>query len=215
MGKLSTFLTRCRRRQVLECEKAAWYWTDEFLICEAKEDQTKSQTYLTFPWFVYQQSNYNCINPSWPSDVIWRHWFGITLVQVMGLLPDGNKPLSEQMFTYHRWGPVVFMWHDDVIKWKHFPRNWPFVRGIHRSRWIPHTKPVTRSFDVFFDLRLNKRLSKQWWGWWTETLLLPLCRHRNEGIFHKSYNSRGLLKLATDLNFQYLFETLQVFATTT
>ena len=25
--------------------------------------------------------------------------------------------------------------HDDVIKWKHFPRNWPFVRGIHRS---PH-----------------------------------------------------------------------------
>ena len=33
----------------------------------------------------------------------------------------------------------VYM-HDDVIKWKHFPRNWPFVRGIHRSRWIPHTK---------------------------------------------------------------------------
>ena len=23
--------------------------------------------------------------------------------------------------------------HDDVIKWKHFPRNWPFVREIHRS----------------------------------------------------------------------------------
>ena len=29
-----------------------------------------------------------------------------------------------------------FLWlckHDDVIKWKHFPRYWPFVRGIHRS----------------------------------------------------------------------------------
>ena len=23
--------------------------------------------------------------------------------------------------------------HDDVIKWKHFPRNWPFVREIHQS----------------------------------------------------------------------------------
>ena len=23
--------------------------------------------------------------------------------------------------------------HDDVIKWNHFPRYWPFVRGIHRS----------------------------------------------------------------------------------
>ena len=27
----------------------------------------------------------------------------------------------------------VFPSHDDVIKWKHFPRYWPFVRGIHRS----------------------------------------------------------------------------------
>ena len=26
-----------------------------------------------------------------------------------------------------------FIFHDDVMKWKHFPRNWPFVRGIHRS----------------------------------------------------------------------------------
>ena len=25
------------------------------------------------------------------------------------------------------------VYHDDVIKWKHFPRNWPFVREIHRS----------------------------------------------------------------------------------
>ena len=28
--------------------------------------------------------------------------------------------------------------HDDVIKWKHFPRNWPFVRGIH---WSPVNSP--------------------------------------------------------------------------
>ena len=30
---------------------------------------------------------------------------------------------------------------------------------------FPAQRPVMRSFDVFFDLRLNKRLSKQWWGW--------------------------------------------------
>ena len=30
---------------------------------------------------------------------------------------------------------------------------------------FPAQRPVTRSFDVFFDLRLNKPLSKQWWGW--------------------------------------------------
>ena len=28
--------------------------------------------------------------------------------------------------------------HDDVIKWKHFPCNWPFVRGIH---WSPVNSP--------------------------------------------------------------------------
>ena len=25
--------------------------------------------------------------------------------------------------------------HDDVIKWKYFPRYWPFVRGIHKGQW--------------------------------------------------------------------------------
>ena len=32
--------------------------------------------------------------------------------------------------------------HDDVIKWDHFPRYWPYVRGIHRSRWIPRTMAI-------------------------------------------------------------------------
>ena len=39
---------------------------------------------------------------------------------------------------------------------------------------FPTQRPVTRTFDVFFDLRPNKRLSKQWWGWWFETLSHPL-----------------------------------------
>ena len=34
---------------------------------------------------------------------------------------------------------------------------------------FPSQRPVTRSFDVFFDLRSNKRLTKQSWGWWFET----------------------------------------------
>ena len=57
----------------------------------------------------------------------------------------------------------IWIWHDDVIKWKHFPRNWPFVRGIHRSLMNSH-----------------KRLSKQSWGWWLETLSCPLWRHCND-----------------------------------
>ena len=41
---------------------------------------------------------------------------------------------------------------------------------------FPTKRPVTRSFDVFFDLRLIKRLSKPR-GWWFETLSRPLWRH--------------------------------------
>ena len=39
--------------------------------------------------------------------------------------------------------------------------------------------PVTRSFDVLFDLHRNKRLSKQSWDWWFETPSHPLWRHCN------------------------------------
>ena len=41
-------------------------------------------------------------------------------------------------------------------------------------------RAVTRSFDFFFDLRLNKRLRKQSWGWWFETPSRSLWRHCNE-----------------------------------
>ena len=44
---------------------------------------------------------------------------------------------------------------------------------------FPAQRPVTRSFDVFCDLRLNKRLIKQSWGWWFETLSRPLWRYCN------------------------------------
>ena len=65
--------------------------------------------------------------------------------------------------------------HDDVIKWKHFPRHWPSpVTGE-----FPAQRPVTRSFGVFFDLRLNKRSSKHSWGWWFETPSRLLWRRIN------------------------------------
>ena len=206
----------------------------------------------------------------------------------------GTKPLPPVLasMVYH----LKMQWsllHDDIIKWKYFPRYWSFVRGIHRSpvnslhkgqrrgalmfslisAWIngwqnkretgdlrrhhhahydvivmslssgiyasvnwniivsgndllsfwyqaitscigingvssqdavkftpwwhhqmetfstllalcagnsaatgefPPQRPVTWSFDVFFDLRLNKWLTKQSWDWWFETPSRPL-----------------------------------------
>ena len=45
---------------------------------------------------------------------------------------------------------------------------------------FPTQRPVTWSFDVFFDLRLNKRLSKQPWGWWFEMPSWSLWHYCNE-----------------------------------
>ena len=42
---------------------------------------------------------------------------------------------------------------------------------------FPSKRPLTRSFGVFFDLRLNKRLNKQSWGWRFKTSPRPLWRH--------------------------------------
>ena len=42
---------------------------------------------------------------------------------------------------------------------------------------FPKQMPVTRSFDVFVNRRLNKRLSKQSWGWWFEKPSHSLWRH--------------------------------------
>ena len=44
---------------------------------------------------------------------------------------------------------------------------------------FPTQRPVTRSFGGFFDMRLNKRLSKQSWGWWFDTPSRLLWRHCN------------------------------------
>ena len=126
-----------------------------------------------------------------------RHPINIiqALVQILAWRRPVNKPLCEPMMVslvtqiyvtrpqlvkrkdYLNWywsnhTICHWHWHCPDTGWRHklehFPRYWPFVRGIHRS------------FDVFFDLRLNKRLSKQSWGWWYETSSRPLWRHNDE-----------------------------------
>ena len=75
--------------------------------------------------------------------------------------------------------------HDDVITWKYFPRYLSFVVGNSTvTGEFPVQRPVTRSFDVFFNLRLNKQLSKQSKRWWFMMPSRSLWRHCNVVIFH-------------------------------
>ena len=62
---------------------------------------------------------------------------------------------------------------------------------------FPAQRPVTRSFDVFFDLRLHGRLSKQSSGWWFETPSWSLWRQCN-GIF---FNEKCCIMIKISLRY--------------
>ena len=61
---------------------------------------------------------------------------------------------------------------------------------------FPSHRPVTWSFDVFFDLRLNKLLSKQSRRRWLETPSHPLWRHCNL-VPNSDPGSRGIFRRST------------------
>ena len=71
---------------------------------------------------------------------------------------------------------------------------------------FPTQRPVTRSFDVYFDLPLNKRLSKQPWGWWFETLSWSLWRQCNVAfvkIVESSHSKHKAIFTLNDVWFYY------------
>ena len=61
---------------------------------------------------------------------------------------------------------------------------------------FPAQRPATRSFDVFFDLCLNKRLSKQSRGWWFETLYRPLWPHCNVQLVFMPWRTHAMKTLS-------------------
>ena len=74
--------------------------------------------------------------------------------------------------------------HSSIPWWRHQKETFSALLAICAGNSpvpgeFPTQRPMTRSFDVFFDLRPNKRLSKQRWGWWVETPSCPLWRHCN------------------------------------
>ena len=56
----------------------------------------------------------------------------------------------------------------------------PLCAELTGHRWVPLPKASDAELDVFFDLCLNKQLSKQSWGWWVDTPACSLWRHCNE-----------------------------------
>ena len=76
------------------------------------------------------------------------------------------------------------LFHDDVTKWIHFTRYWPFVKGIHRSPVDSPPEGQSGGTLMIFYLRLNKRLSKQSRYRWLEPPWRSLWRLCNAMVIH-------------------------------
>ena len=111
---------------------------------------------------------------------IWRHFNGLHPI-------SRHKPHYPQIVLR----PVIafrnaFYFHDDVIKLKHFPRYWSFVRGIHRSPMDSPHKGKRRGTLKFF--------ISTWTNGWANT------RDAGDLRRHRAYHDVTIMLQAYPLN---------------
>ena len=70
----------------------------------------------------------------------WLHYMNATSTEVWCQGSSWQYAITVMVMIYlNQWGNISLspglneILYDDVMKWRHFPRYWPFVRGIHRS----------------------------------------------------------------------------------
>ena len=95
-----------------------------------------------------------------------------------------NKPIWVELswVESHVFYSPTLLCHDDVIKWKHFPRHWPFVFPGHR--WIPLTKAGEAELWCFLWSTPEQKFEQTIETRWFETPSRPLWGHSN-GISRK------------------------------
>ena len=104
----------------------------------------------------------------------------------MKTIAIGKVSCKMSAILLRNWGPLHYCMRRLIVRswWRHQIETLSaFLAICARNSPVtgkfPAQRAVTPNFDVFFDLRPNKRLSKQSWGWWFERLSRPLWRHCN------------------------------------
>ena len=104
-------------------------------------------------------------------------------------VPHRRLTLGRQMPATDMTTVAEFRHHDDVIKWKYFPRYWPFVRGIHRSPVNSSHKGQWHGASMFY-------LIYAWTNSWTNHRNADDLRHHRahyDVIVMKWLNASGPL----------------------
>ena len=108
----------------------------------------------------------------------------------------------------HEWNECTYTYiHTitDLSWWRHQMETFSALLALCAGNSLvtgefPSQRPVTQSFDVFFDLRLNKRLTKQSWGWGFGTPWCSLWHHRNVLFIFSIRATRGHLEISTKVS---------------
>ena len=90
---------------------------------------------LSFEWYIF---NYICDNDM-PTLFI-LCFINMLWYDGTPIIPIGKKRNDVDIIIGSKRCRFFLCSHDDVIKWKRFPRNWPFARGIHQSPVNSHQK---------------------------------------------------------------------------
>ena len=133
---------------------------------------------MKFIWTSYQRTNEvntHVIQTCWHEahkQFAWKTWnsYESRMIWTSSELHKNCMTSTPEVPTYYTW-----MWSLTSLLCTSY--EWATRSIVEFSGEFPTQRPVTRSFDVFFGLRLNKRLSKQSRGWWFETLSHSLWRH--------------------------------------
>ena len=108
---------------------------------------------------------------------------GILYLERWSLWCDGAQIRSTCYWFSVRRRPWIFL----QTWWSHQMETFSALLAICAGNSpvtgeFPTPRPMTRSFEISFYMRPNKRLSKQSWGWWFETPSRPLWRHGNGAV---------------------------------
>ena len=128
------------------------------------------------------------MGPTWGRQDPGGHHVGQVNLAIWDVIP--NKCIHLQYFPELIWyNHVCLLWSQSW--WRHHMETFSALLALCAGNSpvtgeFPSQRPVTLSFHIFFDLRLNKRLSKQWSGWWFETPSRSLWRHCNVWQWHQS-----------------------------
>ena len=120
-----------------------------------------------------------------PDSYYWTHWCEVPIIWRFQFLGIGGMYGGETSCSLGNVSDI-----EDIIvlmmtssNGNIFRVTGPLCGEFTGPGEFPTQRQVTRSFDVFFDLRLNKWLSRQPWGWWFETPSWSLWRQCNGSAF--------------------------------